>query len=153
MISAEIPNKDINPKLFKIVVQNNIHGPCGTINKNSPCMESDERGRLFCSKDFPKDFQDETTLTEYSYPKYRRRSPTNGGCTAIKMVKGKLTSKHRAYPTLRHQRSLQAAAGPQHGRTDLNKGLVRQIHNMHQCQLVDYSDLFLHLVRIMLLLK
>ena len=89
MIFAEIPDKDVNPELFKIIVNNNIHGPCGAHNKKSPCMEVDDRGRLFCTKEFPKDFQDQTSLTEFSYPLYRRRSPENGGNTAIKMVKGK----------------------------------------------------------------
>ena len=89
MISAEIPDKMLNPELFKIIVKNNIHGPCGAINKQSPCMEVDDRGRLFCTKEFPKSFQDETSLTEFTYPKYRRRSPENGGNTAIKMLKGK----------------------------------------------------------------
>jgi hypothetical protein len=44
---------------------------------------------MFCTKEFPKDFQDETCLTDYTYPKYRRRSPANGGRTVMKMVKGK----------------------------------------------------------------
>ena len=90
MISAEIPDKDINPRLYDIIVKNNIHGPCGKFNPDSPCMETDDRGRKFCSKEFPKDFQDSTSLTEFTYPKYRRRSPANGGRTAEKKVKGKL---------------------------------------------------------------
>ena len=52
-------------------------------------METDDRGRLFCSKEFPKDFQDETSLTEFTYPKYRRRSPEAGGNTAVKLVNGR----------------------------------------------------------------
>ena len=89
MISAEIPDKDLNPDLFEIIVKNNIHGPCGKLNMNSPCMETDDRGRKFCSKEFPKDFQEKTNLTEHTYPKYRRRGPAEGGRTAVKMVKGK----------------------------------------------------------------
>ncbi|GBP63297.1 hypothetical protein EVAR_26611_1 [Eumeta japonica] len=38
IISAEIPNKDIDPDLFDIVTKNMIHGSCGTFNNNSPCM-------------------------------------------------------------------------------------------------------------------
>ena len=37
VVSAEIPA--INPKLHEVVTSNNIHGPCGCINTNSPCME------------------------------------------------------------------------------------------------------------------
>ena len=88
MISAEIPDRELNPKLFETVVKNNIHGPCGVLNKKSPCMEADDRGKLFCTKEFPKDFQAQTSLTEFSYPKYRRRSPDDGGYTAVKMVRG-----------------------------------------------------------------
>ena len=84
IVCAEIPNKDINPKLFDIIIKNNIHGPCDTLNPNSPCM--DDRGKKYCTKEFPKAFQNETSLTEYTYPKYRRRSPENGGNTAVKMV-------------------------------------------------------------------
>ena len=89
MISAEIPDKDINPELFEIILKNNIHGPCGKLNPNSPCMDTDDRGRQFCSKEFPKDFQSSTCLTEFTYPKYKRRSPAESGRTAVKMVKGK----------------------------------------------------------------
>ena len=89
IVSAEIPDPDENPELFGIIVKNNIHGPCGHLHPKCPCMKSDDKGKLFCSKEFPKDFQDETSLTEYTYPKYRRRSPAKGGRTVVKMVKGK----------------------------------------------------------------
>ena len=89
LISAEIPDKEVNPKLYDIIVKNNIHGPCGKFNTESPCMETDDRGKRFCSKDFPKDCQESTSLTEFTYPKYRRRSPADGGFTAMKKVKGK----------------------------------------------------------------
>ena len=45
-----------------------VHGPCGELNPNSPCMEN---GR--CQKHFPKDFRDHTTLGEDAYATYRRR--------------------------------------------------------------------------------
>ena len=90
IVCAEIPDKDANPKLYDIIIKNNLHGPCGLLNPDCPCMETDDRGRKYCSKEFPKDFQDETSLTEYTYPKYRRRSPENGGNTAVKMIKGVL---------------------------------------------------------------
>ena len=37
-ISAEIPNKRTNPKLYAAVQKFMVHGPCGHYNKNSPCM-------------------------------------------------------------------------------------------------------------------
>ena len=45
-----------------------IHGPCGTLNLNSPCM----RDRS-CSKRYPKQFNNTTVLSDEGYPVYRRR--------------------------------------------------------------------------------
>lgn len=39
IISAELPNKKEDPILFEIVCKNMIHGPCGLLNLNSPCMK------------------------------------------------------------------------------------------------------------------
>jgi len=38
VISAELPNKEDDPLLFNSVVRHMIHGPCGFLNTNSPCM-------------------------------------------------------------------------------------------------------------------
>ena len=74
IISAEIPNANVDPELFDIVTRNMIHGPCGSINMNSPCMDN---GR--CTKKFPKNFVTETITGIDGYPLYRRRSRENGG--------------------------------------------------------------------------
>ena len=50
------------------------HGPCGSINPLSPCMEYGQ-----CSKKYPKPLISETQLGTDSYPLYRRRSPKDGG--------------------------------------------------------------------------
>ena len=83
LVSAEIPDPNRNPKLYSIILNHNIHGPCGLFNKQAPCMEFSE-GKLVCSKNFPKPYIDETILNPYDYPEYRRRSPLNGGRTVTK---------------------------------------------------------------------
>ncbi|KAE9540849.1 hypothetical protein AGLY_004094 [Aphis glycines] len=78
VISAELPNKEDDPLLFNSVVRHMIHGPCGVLNTNSPCMTE---GR--CSKKFPKLFQSHTSTGDDGYPKYRRLSPEEGGQIAV----------------------------------------------------------------------
>jgi len=52
VISAELPNSDLYPKLEKVVSSYMIHGPCGPARYNSPCMKE---GRY--SKFYPKNFK------------------------------------------------------------------------------------------------
>lgn len=72
IISAEIPNLNDNRQLHEVVLKHNVHGPCGEFNRNSVCMVNGK-----CSKQFPKEFFFETDISMESYPKYRRRPPSN----------------------------------------------------------------------------
>lgn len=74
IISAEILDPNVDPELFQIVTTNMIHGPCGSININSPCMDNGK-----CTKRFPKDLLSDTITGIDGYPLYRRRSTENGG--------------------------------------------------------------------------
>lgn len=78
IISAELPNPDGDPLMFDIVKANMIHGPCGLLNPESPCMKD---GR--CSKGYPKFLIAETITGDDGYPKYRRRDVTNGGFSTV----------------------------------------------------------------------
>jgi len=78
IICAEIPDPALDPELHQIVVSNMVHGPCGSINPTSPCMENGQ-----CSKKYPKPFILETQQGADSYPLYRRRSPEDGGQVAV----------------------------------------------------------------------
>ncbi|XP_019190610.1 PREDICTED: uncharacterized protein LOC109185068 [Ipomoea nil] len=68
IISAEIPDRGMDPEYYKIVEEFMIHGPCGHLRHNSPCMV---KGR--CSKYFPKKFVPVSGFDQDGYPIYRRR--------------------------------------------------------------------------------
>ena len=68
-ISAEIPDPDEQSELYNVVKTCMVHGPCGLMNANSPCMDNG-----ICTKDFPKDFCHSTIAEVNGYPKYRRRN-------------------------------------------------------------------------------
>jgi hypothetical protein len=76
VVSAELPD-DSDPQqadLFETVSSLLMHGPCGPLAPNKPCMN--EQG--VCSKGFPKEFAAETCLPRDEYPVYRRRD--DGRC-------------------------------------------------------------------------
>ena len=78
-ISAEIPNKDIDPIGFETVTQFMLHGPCGAMSFNAPCMKDDQ-----CSKYFPKEFQQQTVIDVDKFPLYRRRDNLSVNHTVTK---------------------------------------------------------------------
>ncbi|CAF4691815.1 unnamed protein product [Rotaria sp. Silwood1] len=68
IVCSEIPDTARFPQLYECVRRHMIHGPCGTLNPHSPCMEDGK-----CSKEFPKEFQNVTMANKDGYPRYRRR--------------------------------------------------------------------------------
>ena len=70
LLSAEFPDKETQPDLFELVKSLMVHTPCGNDhnNPNSPCIVNDK-----CSKGFPKQFCDQTTVNTDSYSNLRRR--------------------------------------------------------------------------------
>jgi hypothetical protein len=58
-ISAEILDPTIDPLGYCLVAEHMMHGPCGALNPNSPCMKNNR-----CSKRYPKEFHEETNLDE-----------------------------------------------------------------------------------------
>jgi PIF1-like helicase/Helitron helicase-like domain at N-terminus/Helicase len=68
IISANLPSIR-QPELRQMVLQHMMHGPCGPSFPNSPCMTDG-----FCSKHFPKAFQENTVIQENGYPLYKRNN-------------------------------------------------------------------------------
>jgi hypothetical protein len=66
IVTAEIPAE--GHPLRNLVIQHMIHGPCGDLNPTSPCMIDNK-----CSKQYPKDYCNETIPNSNGYPIYKRR--------------------------------------------------------------------------------
>lgn len=62
IISAEFPDPDLDSGLHNIVKKTMVHGPCGALNRNSPCMRDGK-----CSKRFPRQLLLETQTGEDGY--------------------------------------------------------------------------------------
>ncbi|MDQ1532073.1 MAG: hypothetical protein QOE37_2178, partial [Microbacteriaceae bacterium] len=71
IVSAQIPDPITQPLLYETVTKNMVHGPCGTGHPEAVCMVNKA-----CSKNYPKEFQEETLFSDNSYPVYTR--PDNG---------------------------------------------------------------------------
>ena len=80
IVCAELPDLadpswNNDAELADIVRSVMIHGPCGEHNPKASCMEVDPRtGTSRCSKHYPRDFCEETVVSEDGYPLYRRRN-------------------------------------------------------------------------------
>ena len=66
-----------------------MHGPCGALNLENICIKKTCR----CKNHYPRDFCEQTTVGNDSFPKYRCR---NDGAS-IK-VRGKDLDNHRVIP-------------------------------------------------------
>ena len=69
IVCAEIPNNNMYPHLYSIVLKHMMHDPCGILNPKNVCMEKNGK----CRSHYPKAYASETSFGEDSYPKYRRR--------------------------------------------------------------------------------
>ncbi|XP_048604246.1 uncharacterized protein LOC125582083 [Brassica napus] len=68
-ISAELPDRDVDPEGFALVDRHMIHGPCGKRRPTSPCMDKGE-----CTKAYPKPLSDHSHIDKSGFVRYRRRS-------------------------------------------------------------------------------
>lgn len=67
VISTAWPDPTVDSELFNLVKRHMVHGPCGLLNPNAPCMVNGK-----CSKGYPKQFQSQTTIDNHAYPRYNR---------------------------------------------------------------------------------
>ncbi|XP_076066096.1 uncharacterized protein LOC143039740 [Oratosquilla oratoria] len=77
-ISAEIPDPNTSPRLYKIVTTNMIHNPCVGYDESSPCIVKNK-----CSENFPKPYRKDTFVCNNGYPLYRRRAFGEDGVTYL----------------------------------------------------------------------
>ncbi|KAJ0714259.1 putative helitron helicase-like domain-containing protein [Helianthus annuus] len=68
-ITAEFPDPNSEPALYQTITITEcmIHGPCGLLNPNAPCMHEGK-----CSKHFPKSFGAATQFDKDGYVHYKR---------------------------------------------------------------------------------
>lgn len=66
-VTAELPDPSSEPLLYHTVTTCMIHGPCGLVNVNAPCMKDDK-----CNFFFPKPFQHCTAFDKEGYAHYKR---------------------------------------------------------------------------------
>ena len=71
MISAQLPNPQLQPLLYAKVTKYMLHGSCGIDNPQAKYIVNGK-----CSKHFPKEYRERTNWAEDSYPLYTR--PDNG---------------------------------------------------------------------------
>ncbi|XP_055845576.1 uncharacterized protein LOC129915415 [Episyrphus balteatus] len=98
VVSSEIPDSQKNPRLFNIVMQCMVHGPCGVLNMNSPCMRDGQ-----CSKGYPKSFANETNMNVNGYPIYRRRDNGRSVLVGSHEVDNRWIVPYNAFLTLKYQ--------------------------------------------------
>ncbi|XP_021761012.1 uncharacterized protein LOC110725856 [Chenopodium quinoa] len=59
------------PELRKIVLRHMMHGPCGHLNPECPCMRKKDNV-VSCKNGYPKQFTAQTTTNKDGYPCYKR---------------------------------------------------------------------------------
>ncbi|KAL4583975.1 hypothetical protein LXL04_008563 [Taraxacum kok-saghyz] len=71
IVCAEIPDPIKFPKMHELVKNHMMHGPCGNLIPSSPCMEGEPKK---CRFRYPRQFNENTSQGDDSYPLYRRRN-------------------------------------------------------------------------------
>ncbi|KAI8563236.1 hypothetical protein RHMOL_Rhmol03G0096700 [Rhododendron molle] len=67
LVCVKFPNPEDDPELFETITSYMVHGPCVAQNSHASCMKNRK-----CTKRYPRDFVETTTMDENGYPIYRR---------------------------------------------------------------------------------
>ena len=73
ILCAEIPNPTVDLELHQIVMSNMVHGPCGSVNLQSPCMQDG-----LCSKQYLEPYMSKSRLGSDGCPLYKKSSLDDG---------------------------------------------------------------------------
>ena len=87
VVSAEIPDPNKYPRLNELVIKHMIH------NHTAMCTKWDSG---FCKVRFPKKYTNHTTTNNDAYPKYKRRSPKEGGQEIQRIIRNKKNNNTRS---------------------------------------------------------
>ncbi|XP_026381746.1 uncharacterized protein LOC113276364 [Papaver somniferum] len=68
IVCAEFPDDKQDPELFRTIQRCMVHGPCGARKPSAFCMENGK-----CTKNYPKQYAESTSISDNGYPIYRRR--------------------------------------------------------------------------------
>ena len=98
IVSAEIPDPEQKPRLYNIVKQCMVHGPCGEFNRKSICMKDGQ-----CSKKFPKELNDQSNINVDGYPLYRRRNNGRTVTVGNHVVDNRWIVPYNPYLTLKYE--------------------------------------------------
>ena len=132
LVCAEIPDLSLNPKLHELVKKHMIHGPCGTININSPCMDDNK-----CTKDFPKQFLNETLSNVGGYPRYRRRNNGRKATVGKKIVDNRWIVPYNPYLLLKFNCHINIEVC---ATVKSVKYLFKYVYKGHDCANVEVSE-------------
>ncbi|OBZ69834.1 hypothetical protein A0H81_10535 [Grifola frondosa] len=124
-IRACWPDPNTEPALFEVIKTCMVHGPCGALNPNAPCMQD---GR--CSKGYPKPYQAATSLAREGYPLYCR---PNDNCTYEvrgHMVDNRWIVPHNPYLSTRYNCHINVECSVTFASM---KYINKYIHKGHDC--------------------
>nr|KAJ0192085.1 hypothetical protein LSAT_V11C800452940 [Lactuca sativa] len=135
-----IPNIDDDPELYLLVKEFMIHGPCGAENLNCPFMVDRK-----CSKNFPKQFCNHTSVDSNGFPLYRRRNDGHFVGKSGVQLDNKNVAPYKKYLLKRYQAHIN---GPDRATVSMertnndsdNNNAVDEIKEYYDCRYISACE-------------